>query len=211
MTTLLEIDNLQTHFFTSADVVKAVDGITYDVAPGETVTVASESSCRKSVSATSVLHFIADPSGRAATGNIRFDSKSLSALSGSDMRNKRGRDIGMIFQEPMTPLLPVLSIERPLTETLEHHLGSTKVEARKRAVELLRLVGISEPERYRGAKLQPVGGQPPDLTKSNAGCSFRPRCEFAQSGNGLSRPAPEAAAEKHVSGCFTTASVGLGA
>ena len=147
MTKLLEIDNLQTHFFTSAGVVKAVDGITYDVAPGETVAVVGESGCGKSVSAMSILRLIPNPPGRVVGGSIRFDGKDLLALTDAQMRNVRGRDIGMIFQEPMTSLNPVLSIERQLTETLEHHLGSTKVEARKRALELLGLVGISEPER----------------------------------------------------------------
>jgi oligopeptide/dipeptide ABC transporter ATP-binding protein len=327
VTTLLEIDNLQTHFFTSAGVVKAVDGITYDVAPGETVAVVGESGCGKSVSAMSILRLIPNPPGKVVGGHIRFDNKDLLALSDAEMREIRGRDIGMIFQEPMTSLNPVLSIERQLTETLEHHLGMSRADSIKRALELLGLVGISEPERRlkqyphhlsggmrqrvmiamslacnpkliiadepttaldvtiqaqilelmknltrelgvamiiithnlgvvaryadrvnvmyagrivesgtakeiyhnpkhpytlallqsvprmdqpRGSKLKPVEGQPPDLTKLDDGCSFRPRCVFAQPGCANSKPPLDEVAPGHISACFEKAKVGLG-
>ncbi len=147
MTKLLEIRDLKTQFFTSAGVVKAVDGITYDVAPGETVAVVGESGCGKSVSAMSILRLIPDPPGKIVDGSIIFDGKDLLALSEAEMRDVRGREIGMIFQEPMTSLNPVLTIERQITETLEEHLDVTKEAAHARALEMLNLVGISDPER----------------------------------------------------------------
>jgi peptide/nickel transport system ATP-binding protein len=144
---LLEVKNLQTHFFTSGGVVKAVDGISYDVAPGETVAVVGESGCGKSVGAMSILRLIPNPPGRIVNGEILFQGRDLLKLSDAEMRDIRGRDIGMIFQEPMTSLNPVLSIGRQLTETVEHHLGVTTAQAMTRAKELLGLVGISEPDR----------------------------------------------------------------
>ena len=144
---LLEVKNLQTHFFTSGGVVKAVDGISYDVAPGETVAVVGESGCGKSVGAMSILRLIPNPPGRIVNGEIVFQGRDLLKLSDAEMRDIRGRDIGMIFQEPMTSLNPVLSIGRQLTETVEHHLGVTTAQAMARAKELLGLVGISEPDR----------------------------------------------------------------
>ena len=115
MTVLLEIDDLRTQFFTSAGTVKAVDGISYTVDEGETVAIVGESGCGKSVSALSVLRLIPDPPGRIVGGNINFAGKNLLELSDSEIRNVRGRDITMIFQEPMTSLNPVLTIERQLT------------------------------------------------------------------------------------------------
>ena len=147
MTVLLEIDDLRTQFFTSAGTVKAVDGISYTVDEGETVAIVGESGCGKSVSALSVLRLIPDPPGRIVGGKINFSGKNLLELSDSEIRNVRGRDITMIFQEPMTSLNPVLTIERQLTETIMHHLSASLETARRRAVELLELVGISDAER----------------------------------------------------------------
>ncbi len=326
MTKLLEINNLKTQFFTSAGVVQAVDGITYDVAPGETVAVVGESGCGKSVSAMSILRLIPDPPGKIVDGSIMFDGKDLLELSDAKMREIRGRDIGMIFQEPMTSLNPVLSVERQLTETLEEHLDVTREAARARALELLNLVGISEPDRRlkqyphhlsggmrqrvmiamalacepkliiadepttaldvtiqaqilelmkdltrklgvamiiithnlgvvaryadrvnvmyagriiesgsaeqiyhnpkhpytlallqsvprfdhtRGEKLKPVIGQPPDLTKLDDGCSFRPRCAFATEQCAQAKPPLEAVQEGHISACWEKSNVGL--
>jgi oligopeptide/dipeptide ABC transporter ATP-binding protein len=326
LTKLLEIKGLKTQFFTSAGVVQAVDGITYDVAPGETVAVVGESGCGKSVSAMSILRLIPNPPGKIVDGSIFFDGKDLLALSDKEMRDIRGRDIGMIFQEPMTSLNPVLSIERQLTETLEEHLDVTKEAARARALELLGLVGISEPERRlkqyphhlsggmrqrvmiamalacepkliiadepttaldvtiqaqilelmkeltrklgvamiiithnlgvvaryadrvnvmyagriiesgtaeeiyhnpkhpytlallrsvprmdvaRGNKLHPVDGQPPDLTKLDDGCAFRPRCAFASEQCAKAKPALEEVEPGHISACWEKERVGL--
>ncbi len=148
MPKLLEVENLRTQFFTSEGTVKAVDGITYDVDEGETVAIVGESGCGKSVGAMSILRLIPDPPGRILEGSrIRFQGRDLLTVSDEEIRKVRGRQISMVFQEPMTSLNPVLSIGLQLTETMMHHLGSTQREADKRAVELLGLVGIGEPER----------------------------------------------------------------
>jgi oligopeptide/dipeptide ABC transporter ATP-binding protein len=323
---LLEVKGLKTHFFTSGGVVKAVDGISYDVAPGETVAVVGESGCGKSVGAMSILRLIPDPPGKNMGGEILFQGRDLLELSDAEMRDIRGRDIGMIFQEPMTSLNPVLSIGRQLTETVEHHLKVSRKQAMERAIELLGLVGISEPERRlkqyphhlsggmrqrvmiamslacepkliiadepttaldvtiqaqilelmkdltrelgvamiiithnlgvvaryadrvnvmyagrivesgtaeeiyhnpkhpytlallrsvprmdqpRGAKLEPVDGQPPDLTKLDGGCAFRPRCRFATESCAQAQPVLEEVAPAHISACFEKDRVGL--
>jgi len=144
---LLEIENLRTHFFTSAGVVKAVDGISYDVNEGETVAIVGESGCGKSVSALSILRLVASPPGRIVGGSIRFQGRDLLQLSDEEIRHVRGKDIAMVFQEPMTSLNPVLTIGRQLTETLQQHLHMSGEQAQARAVELLGMVGISEPNR----------------------------------------------------------------
>src|SRR6185312_3917693 len=134
-------------FRTGAGIVRAVDGVSYTVDPGETVAVVGESGSGKSVTAMSVLRLIPNPPGRITGGEVWFDGRDLLKLSEEEMRHVRGGDIGMIFQEPMTSLNPVLSIERQITETLEEHRGASPEAAHARAIELLRLVGISDPER----------------------------------------------------------------
>src|SRR2546425_5263076 len=145
--TLLEVRNLQTHFVTRSGVVRAVDDVSWDVDEGETVALVGESGCGKSVSALSVLRLVAGPAGRIVGGQVVFKGRDLLRLSEEEMRRVRGREIGMIFQEPMTSLNPVLSIGRQLTEGLEIHLGMTPADARRRAAELLGMVGIPDPER----------------------------------------------------------------
>ena len=147
VTKLLEIENLQTQFFIGAGVVRAVDGISYHVDEGETVAIVGESGCGKSVGALSVLRLIPNPPGRIVGGSIRYKGRDLLKLSEEEIRDIRGKDIAMVFQEPMTSLNPVLTIGRQLTETLEQHLGSSRQAAHKRAIELLGMVGISDPER----------------------------------------------------------------
>jgi oligopeptide/dipeptide ABC transporter ATP-binding protein len=144
---LLEIENLQTQFFTSAGTVRAVDGISYDVNEGETIAIVGESGCGKSVGALSILRLIADPPGRIVGGEIRFKGRDLLTLSDEEIRNVRGKDIAMVFQEPMTSLNPVLTIGRQLTETLQQHLDMSSDLATARAIELLGMVGISDPAR----------------------------------------------------------------
>jgi oligopeptide/dipeptide ABC transporter ATP-binding protein len=144
---LLEVKNLQTQFLTSAGVVRAVDGVSYDVDEGETVALVGESGCGKSVSALSIMRLVAEPAGRIVAGEILFKGRDLLKLSEEEMRSVRGREITMIFQEPMTSLNPVLTIGRQLTEGLEIHLGMDPAAARARAVELLALVGIPDPAR----------------------------------------------------------------
>ena len=319
MAGLLEIDKLKTQFFTTAGVVKAVDGVSYTVDEGETVAVVGESGCGKSVTAMSILRLIPWPPGKITDGEIRFAGKDLLALSEEEMRNVRGKDISMIFQEPMTSLNPVLSIGMQLTETMLAHTDVSEEDAHNRAVELLGMVGISEPERrlvqyphhlsggmrqrvmiamalscepkliiadepttaldvtiqaqilelmknltrdlgvaliiithnlgvvaryadrvnvmyagkiiesgtaadiyyrphhpytlallksvprmdqQRQAKLDPVEGQPPDLTMLDEGCAFRPRCRFATTECAEGLPSLETVEGGHATACF---------
>ena len=319
MEQLLEVQDLSTHFFTSDGVVRAVDGITFDVKPGETVAVVGESGSGKSVSALSIMRLIMWPPGRIISGRVMFAGRDLLALSDDEIRHVRGRDIGMVFQEPMTSLNPVLTIGRQLTETLERHLAMTPAQARTRAIELLGLVGIAEPhrrlrqyphhfsggmrqrvmiamalacepkliiadepttaldvtiqaqilelmkdltrrlgaaliiithnlgvvaryadrvnvmyagrivesgtardiyyrprhpytqallrsvprmDRARTDRLDPIAGQPPDLARLPAGCSFRPRCRYAVARCALEAPTLEVAAKGQLSACW---------
>jgi oligopeptide/dipeptide ABC transporter ATP-binding protein len=317
---LLEVRGLHTEFRTGAGVVRAVDGVSYSVEAGETVAIVGESGSGKSVGALSILRLIPDPPGRITAGEIRFAGRDLAQLSEAEMRQVRGNEIGMVFQEPMTSLNPVLTIGRQITETLEQHRGLDRAAAQRRAVELLGLVGIADPKRrleqyphqlsggmrqrvmiaialacepklviadepttaldvtiqaqilelmkdltrrlgvalivithnlgvvaryanrvnvmYAGrivesgtaaavygaprhpytmallrsvprldrprqARLDPVEGQPPDLTRLDGGCSFRPRCRFAIEACAAARPPLEEADEHgHLSACF---------
>ena len=300
--------------------MRAVDGISYTVNAGETVAIVGESGSGKSVGAMSVLRLIPDPPGRIVAGQVLFDGRDLLTLSEEEMRQLRGSQIGMIFQEPMTSLNPVLTIGRQITESLEQHRGATPADATKRALELLGLVGIAdagrrlkqyphqlsggmrqrvmiaialacdpkliiadEPttaldvtiqaqilelmkeltqrlnialivithnlgvvaryatrvnvmyagrivesgaaaaiyhnprhpytiallrsvprlDRPRQARLEPVEGQPPDLTRLDAGCAFRPRCRFAAAVCAAGRPVLTPASEEgHFAACF---------
>jgi oligopeptide/dipeptide ABC transporter ATP-binding protein len=322
---LLEIENLQTQFFIGDGVVRAVDGISYDVNEGETIAVVGESGCGKSVSALSILRLIPYPPGRITGGSIRFQGRDLLKLSDEEIRDVRGKDIAMVFQEPMTSLNPVLTIGRQLTETLQQHLNMSREQATARAVELLGMVGISDPERrlrqyphhlsggmrqrvmiaialccepkliiadepttaldvtiqaqilelmkeltrrlgvalivithnlgivaryadrvnvmYAGkiiesgtadeiyhnprhpytlallksvprmdqprkGKLDPVQGQPPDLTRLDAACSFRPRCSFAVAKCAQAPPLEPVGGEGHLAACWEAQRVG---
>ena len=159
MANVLEIKDLATYFYTHDGIVKAVDGISYEVEEGETLGIVGESGCGKSVSALSVMGLIADPPGRIQRGEVLFEGENLLELSDANMRKVRGNRISMVFQEPMTSLNPVLTIERQLTETLELHLSMTKNEARTRSVELLEMVGIPDPaRRVKGYPHQMSGG-----------------------------------------------------
>ncbi len=144
MAALLSIDDLRVEFQTAAGPVGVVRGISYQVDAGETVAVVGESGSGKSVSALAVLGLIPSPPGRIAGGSIRFQGRDLVGLDREALRRIRGRQIGMVFQEPMTALNPVLSIGRQLTETLRQHLGMSKRAARDRAVDLLTQVGIGD-------------------------------------------------------------------
>ncbi len=297
MAKLLEIQDLQTLFYTSAGTVKAVDEISYDVEEGETVAIVGESGCGKSVSALSILRLIANPPGEITGGKINFMGQDLLQLSDREIREIRGRDISMIFQEPMTSLNPVLTIGIQLTEAMEFHLGIDTEEAENRAVQCLEMVGMMiamalccEPKliiadepttaldvtiqaqilelmkdlssrlgvalivithnlgvvaRYadrvnvmyagkiiesgtahdiyhkpshpytlgllhsvprldqpRKERLKPIDGQPPDLTKLDNGCSFRPRCSFLIDKCENHYPALEQVASGHITACW---------
>jgi oligopeptide/dipeptide ABC transporter ATP-binding protein len=147
MATLLDVRNLNTTFRTAAGLVRAVDGVSWDIEEGETVALVGESGCGKSVSALSVMRLVAEPAGRIESGEVLYKGRDLLKLSEEEMRSVRGREIAMVFQEPMTSLNPVLSIGRQLTEGLEIHMKLKPREAQERAVELLALVGIPDPAR----------------------------------------------------------------
>ena len=164
MASLLEVKNLKTHFFTADGVVKAVDGISYDVEEGEVVGIVGESGCGKSVGAMSIMRLVASPPGRIVDGEVVFEGKNLVEMDDKDMREIRGNRIAMVFQEPMTSLNPVLTIGRQLTETLELHQNMSRNEARDRAAELLSMVGIPDanqrlddyPHQFSGGMRQRV-------------------------------------------------------
>ena len=328
MAALLQIQDLITQFSTSSGIVKAVDGVTYDVEEGETVAVVGESGCGKSVTALSIMRLVAEPAGKVVGGKILFQDRNLLDLEIEEMRNVRGRDIAMVFQEPMTSLNPVLTIGMQLTETLLQHLEITEEAAQARAEELLGLVGISDAERRlkqyphnlsggmrqrvmiamalscepkliiadepttaldvtiqaqilelmkdltrrlgvaliiithnlgvvaryanrvnvmyagriiergdareiyhnpkhpytlgllrsvprldqpRGERLIPIDGQPPDLTRLDDGCAFRPRCTFATERCGKEKPPLEDLGDGHLSACWEKEHVSLNA
>jgi oligopeptide/dipeptide ABC transporter ATP-binding protein len=144
---LLEIRELKTHFFTRDGVVRAVDGVSCRLDPGETLAVVGESGCGKSVTALSILRLIASPPGRIVGGEVLFNGRNLLELPDAEMRRIRGNEISMIFQEPMTSLNPVLTIGRQIAETLVLHQGMDRKHAAERAVEMLQLVKISESKR----------------------------------------------------------------
>ena len=319
MATLLQVRNLTTQFFTSSGTVRAVDNVTFDVDEGETVAVVGGSGCGKSVSALSILRLVPWPPGKIIGGSINFRGQNLLEMNDEDIRRVRGREISMVFQEPMTSLNPVLSIGLQLTETMQHHLGLSPAQALKRAAELLEMVGISEPKRRlaqfphhlsggmrqrvmialalscepkliiadepttaldvtiqaqilelmkdltkrlgvalvvithnlgvvaryadrvnvmyagkiiemgsaqqiyhqphhpytlgllasvprmdqpRGTRLIPIDGQPPDLTRLDGGCAFRPRCRFAVDRCGQEFPPLDTVDGDHVSACW---------
>ena len=144
---LLRVDNLRTHFHTRDGVVRAVDGVSFDVMPGETLAIVGESGCGKSVTAMSILRLLATPPARIVEGRIEFDGLNLLDLPEPEMRQIRGNRIAMVFQEPMTSLNPVLTIGRQIAEALVLHRGLSQRDATARAIELLRKVHIPEAER----------------------------------------------------------------
>ncbi|MBM4340235.1 MAG: ABC transporter ATP-binding protein [Deltaproteobacteria bacterium] len=144
---LLQVKDLKTYFYTDAGVVKAVDGVSYDLSQGETLGLVGESGCGKSVSALSILRLIAYPPGKIVGGEIFFEGKDLLKISEEEIRQIRGNQIAMIFQEPMTSLNPVLTIGLQIGEALELHRNMNKKEAREEILRLLKMVGIPDPER----------------------------------------------------------------
>ena len=142
MADLLEVTDLHTQFFTRDGVVRAVDGVTFQVAAGETLGIVGESGCGKSVTALSLMRLIPQPPGKIVSGSIMFDGQDILKMDDDDVRGIRGHAIAMIFQDPMTSLNPVLTISRQISEALELHLKMDKSEARKRTIELLELVQI---------------------------------------------------------------------
>ena len=146
MKDLLVIKELVVEFRTPEGVVQAVNGISYSVAPGEIVAIVGESGSGKSVGARAILGLIPSPPGKIVSGSIAFDDIDLLGLDDKSIRDVRGKEIAMVFQEPMTSLNPVISIGRQLTEAMKLHLNMSQKEANARGVELLEKVGISDPE-----------------------------------------------------------------
>jgi peptide/nickel transport system ATP-binding protein len=148
MAVLLEVKNLETQFKTEAGLVKAVDGVSYYINEHEIVGLVGESGCGKSVSQLSIMQLIPSPPGKIAGGEVWFEGKDLLqyAPHSQEMRSIRGAKISMIFQEPMTSLNPVLSVNQQLSESMQMHLGLNKADAREKAIELLKMVGIPAAE-----------------------------------------------------------------
>ena len=147
MDKLIEIKNLKTYFHTEAGTVKAVDDVSFDIYKGEVLGIVGESGSGKSVTSLSINRLIPVPPGEIVSGKIIYKNTNLLELSYEEMRNYRGKDIAMIFQEPMTSLNPVLRIETQMNEILIKHEGLNKKEATLKSIEMLKAVGIPEPER----------------------------------------------------------------
>jgi peptide/nickel transport system ATP-binding protein len=143
---LLDVDNLQVGFATEAGLVRAVDGVSFQIEAGQTLGLVGESGCGKSVTAASILRLVPSPPGVFLGGSIRFDGKNILQLPREDLPELRGREIAMVFQDPMTSLNPVFTIERQLGEVLALRFGLDRPAARERAAEVLRSVGIPDPD-----------------------------------------------------------------
>jgi peptide/nickel transport system ATP-binding protein len=144
---LLNVKGLKTYFFTDEGVVRAVDGIDLYIKPGETLGVVGESGCGKSVTALSVMRLIPQPPGRIVEGSIAYNGRNLLDLSAAQMRKIRGKEIAMIFQEPMTSLNPVFTVGEQIAEAVRLHEGLGRRDAMDKTVEMLRVVHIPNPER----------------------------------------------------------------
>jgi peptide/nickel transport system ATP-binding protein len=157
--TLLKVQGLKTHFYTEDGTVRAVDGVDFTLQPGETLGFVGESGCGKSVTALSILRLIPQPPGKIVSGELMFQGKNLRSLPLERMRKIRGKDISMIFQEPMTSLNPVFTIGKQISETIRLHEGLPPKEAWIKATEMLHLVGIPSPKkRVRDYPHQLSGG-----------------------------------------------------
>jgi oligopeptide/dipeptide ABC transporter ATP-binding protein len=150
MTPVLEVDRLQVSLFTRRGILPAVDGLSLTVAAGETLAIVGESGCGKSLAALAIMQLLPEPPARVVGGAIRLLGRDIVSLSDREMRRVRGRDISMIFQDPMTSLDPVLTVGDQLVEAIRQHTDVTRKEAASRAVELLRRVRIPDAERRLG-------------------------------------------------------------
>jgi oligopeptide/dipeptide ABC transporter ATP-binding protein len=161
---LLEVRDLRTHFFTRDGVVKAVDGVSFEVDKGKTLGIVGESGCGKSVTALSIMGLIPKPPAKIVSGEVVFEGRDLTKLKERELEDVRGHEIAMIFQDPMTSLNPTLRISTQITEVIRRHLDMDKAAARKRAVELLEEVRIPNaasrlddyPHRFSGGMRQRV-------------------------------------------------------
>jgi oligopeptide/dipeptide ABC transporter ATP-binding protein len=161
---LLEVNDLKTHFFTREGVVQAVDGVSFQVEKGRTLGIVGESGCGKSVTALSIMGLIPKPPAKIVDGSVLFDGRDLTNLSDRQLEDVRGRQVAMIFQDPMTSLNPTFRIGSQITETLKRHFDMPRDQARRRAVELLEEVGIPDaagrlddyPHQFSGGMRQRV-------------------------------------------------------
>jgi peptide/nickel transport system ATP-binding protein len=144
---LLEVSGLSTYFFTRRGMAKAVDGLSFTLKRGETIAIVGESGCGKSITALSILRLIPEPPGRIVAGSVMFDGVDLTQLDAAAMRDIRGRDISMIFQEPMTSLNPVMTIGQQIGEVLRIHQGLSLAQTRDKVIEMLAFVRIPDPAR----------------------------------------------------------------
>ncbi|MEJ5272844.1 MAG: ABC transporter ATP-binding protein [Spirochaetota bacterium] len=144
---LLEVKNLKTFFFTEEGVVKAVNDVSFEVGEGETLGLVGESGCGKSVTSLSIMKLIPNPPGKIISGSILFEGKDIVNISENDMHTIRGNKISMIFQEPMTALNPVFTVGHQISEVFTLHQNISKKEAKEKTIELLKIVGIPEPEK----------------------------------------------------------------
>jgi oligopeptide/dipeptide ABC transporter ATP-binding protein len=155
---LLRVDGLRVGFHTEAGFVQAVDGVSFEIAPGKTLGLVGESGCGKSVSAASILRLVPSPPGRINGGSIGFNGTDLLQLPAEELSHYRGKEIAMIFQDPMTSLNPVFTIEKQLGEVLRLRFGLTGRAARERGIEALKSVGIADPERRIGVYPHELSG-----------------------------------------------------
>lgn len=160
---ILEIDNLHSYFFTEQGVVKAVNGVSFDIPKNKTVGIVGESGCGKSVTSMSVMRLLQGPTGQIVSGEIRFHAKEkifdIAKMPMRDIHKIRGSEIAMIFQEPMTSLNPIFTIGEQLDEvTFINKKGASKEEAKAKSIEMLNLVGIAMPERVYGAYPHELSG-----------------------------------------------------
>ena len=144
---VVEVEGLRTYLFTRGGVVRAVDDVSFAVRGSETLAIVGESGCGKTMTALSLLRLVPSPPGRIVDGSIKIDGRDIVPLSDSEMRQIRGNDISMIFQEPMTSLNPVMTIGAQISETIRLHQDLSKSAAMDKAVEMLRLVKIPAPEQ----------------------------------------------------------------
>src|SRR5512132_4345947 len=146
MSELIQVKNLQTSFFTPEGEVRAIDGISFEIAEGKTLGLVGESGCGKSVTSLSIMRLIASPPGKIVGGEILYRGKDLLKLNNEAMRKIRGNEISMIFQEPMTSLNPVFTVGNQIGEAIHLHQGLGKRETREKTIQMLRLVKIADPE-----------------------------------------------------------------
>ncbi len=176
---LLTVHGLQTHFFTEEGVVRAVDGVSLSIRPGETLGLVGESGCGKTVTALSILRLVPDPPGKIVGGTISFEGRDLLRLPEEEIREIRGNLISMIFQEPMTSLNPVFRIGEQIAEGIRHHQKVSQREAWDRAIEMLRRVKIPDPARRAREYPHQLSGGMRQRVMIAMGLALRPKLLIA--------------------------------